>query len=81
MRLSVLITVCWLYHLPVSNGRHALSCLQLVNTLVIICMVQDDPEAIKGKLGDFLKENGVAYEFSTNTKFGRFRKRQASKLQ
>jgi hypothetical protein len=37
--------------------------------------MQDDPEAIKGKLGDFLKENGVPYEFSTTTKFGRFRRR------
>lgn len=39
--------------------------------------LQDDPEAIKGKLGDFLRDNGVSYEFSTTTKFGRFRKRQA----
>jgi uncharacterized protein YjbK len=45
------------------------------DTFYEIELETDDPEAIKGKLGDFLKENGVPYEFSTTTKFGRFRRR------
>lgn len=47
------------------------------DTFYEIELETDDPEAIKGKLGEFLKNNGVSYEFSTTTKFGRFRKRQA----
>lgn len=48
-----------------------------LDVVSMILVMQEDPEAIKGKLGSFLKENGVPYEFSTTTKFGRFRKRQA----
>ncbi len=40
-------------------------------------LLQEDPEAIKGKLGDFLKDNGVDFQFSSTTKFGRFKKRNA----
>lgn len=36
------------------------------------CVMQEDPETLKGKLEDFLKKHGVAYKYSTTTKFANF---------
>jgi uncharacterized protein YjbK len=35
----------------------------------------EDPEGVREKLGEFLKENGIDYKFNTSTKFQNFMNR------
>lgn len=40
-----------------------------------LTMLQEDPDALKEKLEDFMKEKNVQYSYSTTTKFANFMKR------